>query len=245
MAIRTERLCPPFPVALLARITGVTMAIPVSAALQSLSSKGCNADALATCIEMVSEVSTVRPSLEDSVQLVMTGPVESGNYHRDTKVVVADLFRRAESNVLIAGYAIHQGKKIFEELAARMGDMPDLHVRMFLNLTARSENSSSSETVSRFIEEFKGRHWPRTNRFPEIYYDRRTLEAPIGRPVSLHAKCVILDERELFISSANFTEAAHNRNIELGVLLTSKLLAGQVASFFNELVREGICIRAF
>lgn len=221
------------------------MAEQVSAALQTLSSKGCTADALATCIEMLSEVSAARSSFEDSVQLVMTGPGESDTHYRDTRVVVSDLFRRAETSVLIAGYAIHQGRQIFEELAFRMASNENLHVRMFLNLAVKSGNTNEpNEAVARFVKDFKNRHWLPNHRLPEVYYDRRSLEALSVAPVALHAKCIVLDEKALFISSANFTEAAQNRNIELGVLMTSPILAKQATSFFAQLIKEGICLRA-
>ncbi len=221
------------------------MAGTVSSALQQLFDRGCNADALAFCIEMLSDASSMRPSIEDSVQLVMTGPTQSEAYHRDTKIVVADLFRRANRSVLIAGYAIHQGKHIFEELAIRMEAIKSLHVRIFLNLPLPPGNTmGSAELVSRFVYEFSTRHWPANHRLPEVFYDRRGIEAANNEPTSLHAKCVGLDEHELFVSSANFTEAAQNRNIELGVLLASRTLAGQATEFFNNLAKEGICLRA-
>jgi hypothetical protein len=221
------------------------MAGSVSSALQQLFDKGCNADALAFCIEMLSDASSMRPSIEDSVQLVMTGPTQSEAYHRDTKVVVTDLFRRANSSVLIAGYAVHQGKHIFEELAIRMEVVKSLRVRIFLNLPAQPGCSTeTAQLVSRFAQEFSNRHWPANHRLPEVFYDRRGIESAPNEPTSFHAKCVVLDGRELFVSSANFTEAAQNRNIELGVLLASKTLAGQATEFFNDLAREGICLRA-
>lgn len=221
------------------------MAGAVASALQLLSDKGCNADALAFSIEMLSDASSMRPSIEDAVQLVMTGPTQSEAYHRDTKVVVTDLFRRANSSVLIAGYAIHQGKYIFEELAIRMAAIQSLQVRIFLNLPAPLGNRmGTAQLVSQFAQEFSSRHWPANHRLPEVFYDRRGIESAPNEPTSFHAKCVVLDGRELFVSSANFTEAAQNRNIELGVLLASKALAGQATEFFNDLVREGICLRA-
>jgi phosphatidylserine/phosphatidylglycerophosphate/cardiolipin synthase-like enzyme len=66
----------------------------------------------------------------------------------------------------------------------------------------------------------------------------------MGPSVAFHAKCVVLDEAELFVSSANFTEAAQNRNVELGVLLQSPTLAKQATSFLAELVSDHICERA-
>ena len=35
----------------------------------------------------------------------------------------------------------------------------------------------------------------------------------------MHAKCVVADSRHVFVSSANFTEAAQERNVEIGLLL--------------------------
>lgn len=244
-AIRSGRLCLPFPISSLSRIVGPQMAGPVAAALHSLSNQGCSPNALALCIEMLSDASAVRPSIEDSVQLVMTAPTQSNAYHRDTKVVVEDLFRRAERSILIAGYAVHQGKQIFEELASRMEKIASLQVRAFLNLPSRpGDVLTPAELLSKFASEFSKRHWPAGHRLPEVYYDRRGIEATNNEPTSLHAKCVILDEQELFVSSANFTEAAQNRNIEMGILLESPLLARQATQFFTDLIREGVCLRA-
>lgn len=52
----------------------------------------------------------------------------------------------------------------------------------------------------------------------------------------MHAKTVIVDSRYIFISSANFTEAAHLRNIEVGVTFDSIALAHHIAKFFDVLL---------
>jgi len=53
-----------------------------------------------------------------------------------------------------------------------------------------------------------------------------------------HAKCVVADNRYLFVSSANFTEASQNRNLEAGVLVESTTLAGKMVEFLEGLIRE-------
>jgi phosphatidylserine/phosphatidylglycerophosphate/cardiolipin synthase-like enzyme len=45
-----------------------------------------------------------------------------------------------------------------------------------------------------------------------------TRGAPIRPPASQHSKCILVDGATAFITSANFTESAHERNVELGVL---------------------------
>ncbi len=175
----------------------------------------------------------------------MTAPTESGAYHRDTRVVVTDLFKRAELSVTVAGYAVHQGKRIFQELAMRMEQKTVA--------TGPSLPESRCATRRRILcclgQTFRSgilttRHWPENHRLPEVYYDRRPLDTPMGPSVAFHAKCVILDQAELFVSSANFTEAAQNRNVELGVLIRSSMLARQATSFLADLVSDGICERA-
>jgi phosphatidylserine/phosphatidylglycerophosphate/cardiolipin synthase-like enzyme len=64
-----------------------------------------------------------------------------------------------------------------------------------------------------------------------------TLEP--GKAAALHAKCVVIDEFDLFVSSANFTEAAQQRNIEVGLRLRSTMVAGRIVRFFESLVAGG------
>ena len=45
----------------------------------------------------------------------------------------------------------------------------------------------------------------------------------------------MIDEMQAFISSANFTEAAQLRNIEVGVLIRSSVLARQLIQHFESL----------
>lgn len=242
-AIRSRRLTPPFGLSAVQRITGPSMAAAVAEALQILSLEGCNPGALASCIDMVADAVAAGSSVEDRVQLVMTGP-EGRAYHRDTAVVVQDLFRRAERSVLVAGYAVYQGKQVFAELGRRMDEVPDLHVRVFLNVARnREDTESAADILCGFVYKFKTYNWPIECRLPELYYDCRSLNAG-GEAVALHAKCIVVDREEVFISSANFSEAAQYRNIEVGVLIRSLALAVQATQFFDAMVREGVCVRA-
>jgi phosphatidylserine/phosphatidylglycerophosphate/cardiolipin synthase-like enzyme len=49
----------------------------------------------------------------------------------------------------------------------------------------------------------------------------------------------VVDGEQAFISSANFTEAAHERNIEVGVLLRSSPSAKRLIAFFEHLIGSG------
>jgi hypothetical protein len=175
------------------------------------------------------------------LELVMTGPEPPGTMVRDTGVVVRQLFRGATESLWIAGFAIHQGREIFDALALQMTELPSLKVRMFLNIDRPYGDASGCDhLIARFQRRFRESQWPAEVRLPEIYFDPRSLEPDdAGKSACLHAKFVIADSRQLFISSANFTEAAQQRNIEAGLLSDSAELAGKLQQHFQSLIDHG------
>ena len=56
----------------------------------------------------------------------------------------------------------------------------------------------------------------------------------------LHAKCIVVYGESVFISSANFTEAAQERNIEIGLLVRSHSLAERVVLHFDTLLTANL-----
>jgi hypothetical protein len=82
--------------------------------------------------------------IESVIELVWSRPEGVSAGTRDTGAVVRELFTKARSDVLLAGYAVYQGKIVFSELAERMEVLPELRVRMFLNV-ARAYHDERSE----------------------------------------------------------------------------------------------------
>ena len=78
---------------------------------------------------------------------------------------------------------------------------------------------------------------------PEVFHDPRSLSQKPGPKACLHAKCIVIDEERLLITSANFTEAAHERNIEAGVLMVDPVAARAMQSQFETLVAQDILKR--
>jgi phosphatidylserine/phosphatidylglycerophosphate/cardiolipin synthase-like enzyme len=68
-----------------------------------------------------------------------------------------------------------------------------------------------------------------------VFYDPRALD-PEGPSGVLHAKAVVADDEAVFITSANLTEAALDRNIELGVLIRDRAMALAVGGYFRSLI---------
>lgn len=83
--------------------------------------------------------------------------------------------------------------------------------------------------------------WP-GERLPEVYFDPRALDLDASQHAVLHAKCVVIDERLSLITSANFTEAAQLRNIEVGALIEERTLARRLTLQFDRLIEGGALI---
>ena len=80
---------------------------------------------------------------------------------------------------------------------------------------------------------------------PEVSFDPRALEADSQKKACLHAKCIVVDRKDLFVSSANFTEAAQERNVEVGLLIHSTILAERVQMHFEALLDAKMLARLF
>jgi len=167
--------------------------------------------------------------------LVWSGPEVPGMHARDTRRVYEELLGSAKQSIWASTYAFFDGPKAFEVLARRMDSIPELSVTLLLNIQRKRGDTTSSENLVRaFADHFWKSDWPGSAR-PNIFYDPRALDLERPRGV-LHAKAVVTDDEAVFITSANLTEAALDRNIELGVLIRDRAFALTIAGYFRNLI---------
>ena len=120
-----------------------------------------------------------------------------------------------------------------------MDTTPGLHVTLLLNIQRRRGDTTAVEhLVQNFADHFWGTDWPGSSR-PKVFYDPRSVdkEGPAG---VLHAKAVVTDDEAVFVTSANLTEAALDRNIEVGLLVRDRALAASVSSHFRGLIDRNL-----
>ena len=209
----------------------------VAEALRKLDSSGITGQGVALCIRAVerTEAQTVRPDL------VWSGPEVPGLHARDTRRVYEELLSSAERSVWASTYAFFDGPRAFEVLARRLDGKPDLQVTLLLNIQRRhGDTTAAKQLVRRFADRFWKTDWPGTSR-PRVFYDPRSLD-PEGPGAVLHAKAIVTDEEAVFVTSANFTEAALERNIELGLLVRDRPLAASVSRHFRRLIEESLLL---
>ncbi|MGO9837952.1 MAG: DISARM system phospholipase D-like protein DrmC [Polyangiaceae bacterium] len=202
--------------------------------------EGMKPDVIAwTLRRLARERRTAEDRYASVARLVWSGASDDDEAIRDTRVVLEDLFSRAERHVLISTLVVYNGRAVFAPLAARLRARPDIQVDLFVNLSSKTgRDEDEPAEVASFLDEFAREHWPPDVPLPSIYYDPEARKLGAKR-TKLHAKCVVIDAEFAFVTSANFTEAAQERNIETGVLLEHRAIAEALVERFRRLRETG------
>ncbi len=207
----------------------------VLGALCELERLGISGPASAAWLRAVDRVISRTPRPD----LVWSGPEVPGIHARNTRRVYEELLGSAGRSVWASTYAFFDGPKAFEVLARSMDMRPELRVTLLLNIQRRRGDTTAAEQlVRRFADHFWKMDWPGSSH-PRVFYDPRALDLE-GAGGVLHAKAVVADDEAVFVTSANLTEAALDRNIEVGLLVRDRALALSVTTHFGALIEQGL-----
>jgi phosphatidylserine/phosphatidylglycerophosphate/cardiolipin synthase-like enzyme len=155
-----------------------------------------------------------------SVEVVVTGPDSPAAPVRLTSEVVRQLIDSASRRVTMVSFAAYRIGSVMAALDAAVSR--GVHVSMVLESSEMLGGGGGAIAYSRY----RSYEWPVDQREPP--------------DAKLHAKAVIVDSRDVLLTSANMTSAAYDRNIELGVLCRGGGVAAQVQRHFDALIARGI-----
>ena len=237
-SLESGLISPPFSHLSLQGYIGSSDVVPAASFLERLSDSTSSPAQMALVLRafVAGRPHTVSPS--GMIDVVVSGP-DSARTSRDTGVVMRQLFGQAQERVLAVGFAVHQGRSVFRALADRMDAQQDLQVTLCLDVRRDPTSTSIDNQIkNRFARTFVDQEWP-GSRLPGVYFDPRSLASGTGYRSALHSKCVVVDGKEALVTSANFTEAAQERNIELGLLVKAPEVARQIEEHFHSLIRDG------
>lgn len=169
------------------------------------------------------------------IHLVWTGPDTASPSPRDTLPQMLEMIGRARQRILVVTYAAFKVKPLMEALleANRRG--------VDLMIVVETADDSAGQLTHAAWKAFPAQllrkgcvwHWPLEFR----------QKNSAGLPGKLHAKCLVIDASEVLVSSANLTNDAMERNIELGLRCTCDSTAEQIARAFDGLADRGILKR--
>lgn len=164
------------------------------------------------------------------IQLVWTGPDTPKASPRDTLPQMLEMIGRAESSILLVTFAAFKATVIMEALQA--ASTRGVELKIIVESSDDSAGQLSHDSWKAFPKSFiKSGYvwfWPFSKR----------PKNPQGMPAKLHAKCLVIDNREALVSSANLTDDAMGRNIEVGIRCCGPVVA-QLSSKFDSLMQIG------
>lgn len=196
----------------------------------------------AATLSLLEAVLAERESLSrPAPELVWTGPEGGHAAARDTAVVLRDLFEAARQRVILGGYSFLNAESVLAPLHRVMVDHA-VTAHFFVQIAQLERSVPDPEAHGRAaLQDFLNANWPFGPPYPKLYCDRRAL-APGPPWSSLHAKCVAIDGKRAFVSSANFTTRAQDRNIEAGVLLHDATFAAHLDRQWLSLIKDGLVL---
>lgn len=145
-----------------------------------------------------------------SVELVWTGPKTGMIPTRHTEQVILEVIDSAESDLFVVSYVFYKTESIVKALDAATKRGVD--VRILLECSIAHGGTVRGDSAKTMREAVPG---------ATIYVWDQALKKSkdATASASVHAKCAVADSRLAFITSANLTSAAMERNMELGLLI--------------------------
>jgi len=172
------------------------------------------------------QINDLKNELDDKATLVWTSPVIDLNADLTYNTMI-QMIRSAKKKITIVGYALYKESKndelkmsdVFKELYEKV-ESNNVTVELFFD----KAETNVKNTVKKM--------WKKEIKLPEIYL----YESPPKIKGSLHAKVLLIDDRNILITSANMTGRAINRNIEIGIK-TSGNIGKEARALLSSLIQ--------
>ena len=163
------------------------------------------------------------------IEMLWSGPPPAGNLAaRRIDQALYDLIDNAKKEILLVTFAAVKVVRLAAALsrAAKRG----VRIRLVLEFAEASEGQLSFDALNAFPSDLVAAS--------EVYYwpvEKRERNQA-GKPGKLHAKLAVIDDVVL-VSSANLTDDAFTRNLELGAMLTDADVVRWVGNHFEGLMQ--------
>ena len=190
-----------------------------------------NSESLILAITLLSEIKKLQHEKMISTSLVWTSPIF---FHKDadkTDQVITDLLLKAKTSITIVGYAMTSDKYVKEifKILQQNVNINKINTK-FVWEQAEKQKIHGKKQPS--VKEIIRKNWDEKITFPKIYTYNQDRS-------SLHAKVLIIDSKEILITSANLTGRGMTRNLEMGLLHTGKS-AKEAETLIQTLIDERI-----
>lgn len=192
---------------------------PQTLALLSKEYPQLNEQQMLSIIELV--CNALLEKQKERIRLVATIPPSFSLKTKRIQNIIEELIKNAQKSILLTGYSI---SGFISELLDLLIDKSQkgVLVKFFLN---DATNQLSVEKLLRY-----------KSRFLQIY-DYKNKE---DKMAALHAKIIMVDNKDIMISSANLSYHGMSGNIEIGTHIESSKIAKQIEELFKDLLFSNI-----
>jgi cardiolipin synthase len=177
------------------------------------------------------EVALAAKRSRQITELVWTGPSTPVVPVRRTERVLCDLIHGAESRLSMTSFGIFQVPRLVKDLEQALAR------GVTLRIVLGDRESHSDQEIDRQRHQL-GRVVAAQAMLLQWQPERRPRDEQ-GHAGLMHVKAAVADSRIAFLSSANLTEAALERNMELGVLIRGGHLPAEIDRLIDALVELG------
>jgi len=177
------------------------------------------------------EVALAAKRAAPTTELVWTGPATPVVPVRRTEQVLCDLICGAERRLTMTSFGIFQVPRLVEELDR------SLERGVALRIVLGDREAHSDQEIDRQRHQL-GRIVAAQAALLQWPAERRSRDEH-GHAGLMHVKAAVADSKVAFLTSANLTEAALERNMELGVLIRGGGLPASIDRLIDALVESG------
>ena len=164
-----------------------------------------------------------------STQLVWTGPETSIVPTRKTEQVMTEVIDSASEKLFVVSYVFYNAQATIDSINRSI--KRGVSVKILLESSEEHGGTLDVDGLNSMrakVPDASLLIWSPLSR------------SAAGVKASVHAKCIVADGKHAFVTSANLTSAAMERNMEVGIKLTGGLIPSQLQDHFEALYTEKI-----
>jgi phosphatidylserine/phosphatidylglycerophosphate/cardiolipin synthase-like enzyme len=170
--------------------------------------------------------------LEPRISPVWTGPnLDNALIRLSTYDTVKYLIDSAEQEVFIVGYSFSFREESVKELLKSVERAVERNCRV--NIIINDVENNFKEIM---------RYWEKENYQLNVYH---WIGSDLSDYTSLHAKLIIVDQRKLLLTSANFSYHGFHKNIETGVIIENHEISRDIWKQYHSLMKANQMKKAY
>ena len=163
-----------------------------------------------------------------SVEMVWTGPSSNLVPIRHTEQVLKEVIESSKTKLFVVSFVAYDVPSIHTALNRAIER--DVTVDILVESAQNTHSSLAVDSIPRMRKAV-----PNAN-----LYTWDQSKSPSSAVGVVHAKCAVADDHIAFITSANLTVAAMEKNVELGVLIKGGDLPARLDQHLRSLIKSNV-----